>query len=87
MFPRSPRPVRTIDGDFDLNDYEVVATLPGEVQVRIANPEDLEALVRTHGDLPLFINPRPAAPGVIPAPLAPIFTWAPAPDALVESEV
>lgn len=75
MFSRRPRPVSTIDGEFDLNAYDVVAVLPDEAQVQVLSQEELDALTAQHGDLPLVVNPRPVAPGVLPVPVSPIFTY------------
>lgn len=76
VIPRRPRTISTIDGLFDLNQYDVQAVLPDGAQVRVASPADLEALVAQMTEVPLLINPRTVAPGVVPGATAPVFTFA-----------
>lgn len=80
MIPRRPRTISTIDGLFDLNQYDAQAVLPDGTQVRVASPADLDALVEHLSEVPLLLNPRTVAPGVVPGATMPVFTFAGEPD-------
>ena len=49
---------------------------PARVVHTVGRPGDLEALVAQMTEVPLLINPRTVAPGVVPGATAPVFTFA-----------